>query len=77
MTSEEHAAEVRSIVDRLEGRILGPGMLQYDDGSGVQRFERKPLDTIVEDALEEIEDLIVYACQLHIRLRQTRDLLPF
>lgn len=77
MTSEEHAAEVAVIVDRLTDRILGPGMIQYDDGSGVQRFEKRPLDAIVTDALEEIEDLIVYACQLHIRVRQIRDLVPF
>jgi hypothetical protein len=77
MTSEEHAAEVAAIVDRLTDRILGPGMIQYDDGSGVQRFEKRPLDAIVQDALEEIEDLIVYACQLHIRVRQIRDLVPF
>lgn len=77
MTSEEHAAEVAAIVGRLSDRILGPGMLQYDDGSGEQRFEKRPLDAIVQDALEEIEDLIVYACQLHIRVRQIRDLVPF
>jgi len=77
MTSEEHAAEVAAIVDRLTDRILGPGMIQYDDGSGVQRFEKRPADAIVQDALEEIEDLVVYACQLHIRVRQIRDLVPF
>jgi len=47
---------------------LGPGAEQYDDGSGVQRFEEKPLDGIVADAVEEIDDLIVYLCQLRIRL---------
>lgn len=77
MTSQEHAAQVAEIVDRLTGRILGPGAEQYDDGSGEQRFEGRPLDAIVQDALEEIEDLIVYACQLHIRVRQIRDIVPF
>lgn len=77
MTSEEHAAEVAEIVGRLTGRIVGVGAEQYDDGSGQQRFEGRSLDAIVQDALEEIEDLIVYACQLHIRVRQIRDVVPF
>lgn len=77
MTSEEYAAEVATIVGRLSDRIMGPGMLQYDDGSGLQRFEKRPMEAIVQDALEEIEDLIAYACQLHIRVRQIRDSVPF
>lgn len=77
MTSGEYAAEVANIVARLQDRIMGPGMLQYDDGSGSQRFEGRPLDAIVQDGLEEIEDLIAYACQLHIRLRQIRDAVPW
>lgn len=77
MTSEEYSQEVAGIVGRLSDRIMGPGMLQYDDGSGLQRFERRAWDAIAEDALEEVEDLIAYACQLHIRLRQIRDSVPF
>jgi hypothetical protein len=77
MTSEEYATEVATIVERLGDRIMGPGMLQYDDGSGLQRFEKRPMEAIVQDALEEIEDLIAYACQLHIRVRQIRDSVPF
>jgi hypothetical protein len=77
MTSGEYAAEVATIVERLGDRIMGPGMLQYDDGSGLQRFEKRPMEAIVQDALEEIEDLIAYACQLHIRVRQIRDSVPF
>ena len=77
MTSEEHATEVEVIVARLSDRIMGVGMLQYDDGSGLQRFEKRPMEAIVQDALEEIEDLIVYACQLHIRVRQIAGSVPF
>ena len=76
MTSEEHATEVETIVARLSDRIMGVGMLQYDDGSGLQRFEKRPMEAIVQDALEEIEDLIVYACQLHIRVRQIAGSVP-
>ena len=77
MTSEEHATEVAAIVGRLSDRIMGVGMLQYDDGSGVQRFEKRPLEAIVQDTLEEIEDLVVYACQLHIRVRRIAESVPF
>lgn len=68
MTSDEHADAVAEIVGSLRGRILGVGAEQYDDGSGVQRFERKPLDRIKVDAVEEIDDLIVYLCQIRMRV---------
>lgn len=59
---------VAAIVGSLTDRIMGPGAEQYDDGSGVQRFETKPMDAIVRDAVEEIDDLIVYLCQVRLRL---------
>ena len=68
MTSEQDAVMVAAIVGSLTDRIMGPGAAQYDDGSGIQRFEKKPLDSIVTDAVEEIDDLIVYLCQLRMRL---------
>ena len=68
MTSEEHADGVQEIVESLRGRILGIGAEQYDDGSGVQRFERKSLVQIQTDAVEEIDDLIVYLAQIRMRL---------
>lgn len=67
MTSEEHAAIVNHLVRRLYTRVMGPGEEQYSGGD-TQRFESRALDRIVEDALEEVEDLIVYAVQLWIRL---------
>jgi hypothetical protein len=44
------------------------GAEQYDDGSGVQRFEGRDLGDIVTDAVEEIDDLIVYLCQIRMRV---------
>lgn len=70
MTSEEHADAVEATLEALRGRILGVGAQQYDDGSGIQQFERKRLEAIVTDAVEEIDDLIVYLCQLRIRLTE-------
>lgn len=68
MTSEEHADSVEMIVESLRSRILGVGADQYDDGSGVQRFETKALAHILTDAVEEIDDLIVYLCQIRMRV---------
>lgn len=68
MTSEEHADDVQATVESLRSRILGVGADQYDDGSGVQRFEIKALEHIRGDAIEEIDDLIVYLCQIRMRL---------
>ena len=69
MTSREFADHVQRIVESVRGRILGIGLAQYDLGPEQgQRFETRPLDQIVVDALEEIDDLIVYAAQLRIRL---------
>lgn len=70
MNSQQHAVAVAAIVGSLTDRILGPGAEQYDDGSGVQRFEKRPLGDIRTDAVEEIDDLIVYLCQLRLRLTQ-------
>lgn len=76
MTSEEHADAVEAIVASLRGRIMGVGADQYDDGSGVQRFENRPLGAILTDAVEEIDDLIVYAAQLRIRVTRLLDTFP-
>lgn len=77
MTSQEFADAVDRIVQAVRGRIIGVGMAQYDLGQDQgQRFETRPIEQIVVDALEEIDDLIVYAAQLRIRLERLRDSLP-
>lgn len=73
MTSEELADQVSRAVYATRDRVLGPGQEQYDDGSGVQKFERLPLPDLATWALEEIDDLIVYAVMLRIRVQQLAD----
>jgi hypothetical protein len=73
MTSEEYADRIQIITDRVKSRVLIQGDQVYSLGN-VQRFEEKDTNQIVQDALEEIEDLIAYACQLHIKLTAWRDL---
>lgn len=68
MNSREFADQVTNIVTALRHRIIGIGTDQYEQPDGTQRFETRPIEQIVIDALEEVDDLIVYAAQLRIRL---------
>lgn len=77
MTSDELAQAVEATVNSLKHRVKGVGAAQYDDGSGVQRFERKRVADIAIDAMEEIDDLIVYAVQMRLRLVALLGRLPF
>ena len=71
MKSSDLSQEVADIVIRLASRIQGPGDETYSEGD-TQRFESGLIDEIFNDAIEEIEDLIVYSCQLHIRVEMLR-----
>lgn len=70
MTSEQLADQVEGIVRAVRSRILGPGAEQYDDGSGVQKFERLTLPELAAWLTEEADDLIVYAAMLRIRVER-------
>lgn len=67
MTIEELADQVQAAIDAARHRVLGVGAAQYDDGSGVQRFEMLPAAELAAWLLEEADDLIVYAVMLRIR----------
>ncbi len=70
MSSEELAKYTSDFVNRCMNRILTVGHDQYDQG-GHQRFEIHSIADVCQMALEEIEDLAVYAAMLHIKLRRT------
>ena len=67
MTSEQLADAVEAAIGACRGRVLGVGADQYDDGSGVQKFEMLPAAELAAWLLEEADDLIVYAVMLRIR----------
>lgn len=67
MTSEQLADAVEAAIGACRGRVLGVGADQYDDGSGVQKFETLPAAELAAWLLEEADDLIVYAVMLRIR----------
>lgn len=75
MKSEELAAQVRTTIEACEKRILGIGREQYEEDNEEQLFERLPIPKLVTMAEEELEDIIVYAVMLRIRLNRFMALL--
>jgi hypothetical protein len=69
VTTEEFDSHVIETIKRVSHRVTGIGADQYVQPDGTQRFESRLIADIITDAMEEVEDLIVYSCQLHIRLQ--------
>jgi hypothetical protein len=55
----------------LESRIMGVGADQYDSGNR-QALEDKSLDRVLDEAMEEIDDLLVYLAWARIRVQRVR-----
>ncbi len=55
----------------LESRIMGVGAEQYDSGNR-QALEDKSVDRVLDEALEEIDDLLVYLTWVRIRVQRVR-----
>lgn len=79
MTSAGLAREVISqgteVLDTFQAsarRVMGVGDQQYSQIDG-QKFENMPVDDLLAWANEELEDVIVYAVMLRIRLARLRD----
>jgi len=69
MTSEELADGVVECVLSLRERILGVGAREYDpDEEDMQPIEMKSVEELILDALQEIDDMIVYATVLRMRV---------
>ena len=69
MTSDELAQQVAAFTIRACARVTGVGAEQYDDGTGVQRFETLPIEELFDWAHEELEDIVVYATMLSLKLK--------
>jgi hypothetical protein len=76
MTTEELLDRMITIHEKVAVRVEGIGDHQYkqsfNDGTELQAFEDKPLDKIMVDTLEEIQDAIAYLMFLHIRVERLR-----
>lgn len=71
MTSEELSNQVTNCVESLRSRIMGTGHDQYSNG-GEQKIEKKNNEQLIKEAIEELDDLIVYAAVLRSRLNNLR-----
>jgi hypothetical protein len=71
MTSEQLAKAITHMLKSLESRIMGVGAEQYDSGDR-QALEDKSVDKVLDEALEEIDDLLVYLSWARIRTQKVR-----
>lgn len=72
ITSGQLAVGVGEFINDAQMRVLGVGREQYDEGDG-QKFERMPLPQLCDWALEELQDVAVYAAMLAIRIQRIKD----
>jgi len=72
MTSEELAESVVDCIESVRERIIGTGDEQYSLGD-TQRIETKSNNDILKEAIEELDDLIVYVAVLRNRVAQLRN----
>lgn len=72
MTPDQLAEHVRTFVGGCIDRVVGVGAEQYSQGS-TQKFEVMPLGQLIDWTDEELQDVVVYAVMLSIRLRGIRD----
>ncbi len=72
MTSEELASVIAQTIESVKHRILNVGDQQYSFGDK-QKIETKTISEVLVDALEEVDDLLVYISVIRIRLDQLRN----
>jgi hypothetical protein len=72
MTSEELASVIGQTIESVKHRILNVGDQQYSFGDK-QKIETKTIKEVLVDALEEVDDLLVYISVIRIRLDQLRN----
>jgi hypothetical protein len=69
MTPNELADSIEAMIQHIKGRIMGVGATQYDSGT-VQQIETLTRNELIINAVEEIDDALVYLS--HLRLRLTK-----
>jgi hypothetical protein len=71
MTSEQLAKAIAHAISNVEGRILKIGADQYDLGD-IQKIELKTPSEVLDDAIEELDDLLAYIAWTRIRVQKIR-----
>jgi transcriptional regulator NrdR family protein len=74
MTKEELARAIAHTIANVESRVLNIGAQQYDEGTK-QKIESKSITQILDEALEELDDLLAYISFTRIRVQRLRALL--
>jgi len=69
MTPNDLAESIGAMIEHIKGRIIGIGASQYDSGT-VQQIETLTQNELIINAVEEIDDALVYLA--HLRLRLTK-----
>ena len=69
MTPEDLAYEVEDAIRYCRRRVLTVGANQYSEDEDRQKFEGMHPAELMEEALDEIDDLIVYAVMARIRIK--------
>ncbi|CAB4194590.1 hypothetical protein UFOVP1264_45 [uncultured Caudovirales phage] len=73
MTPSELADEIDGVITHLRSRIEGTGKEQYDQGD-TQKIETFDDAEVLINAIEEIDDAIVYLAHLRVRLARAAKL---
>jgi hypothetical protein len=71
MTSEQLAKAIGHAIKNVEKRILGIGAQQYSKNDK-QKIEDKGLDQVLDEAIEELDDALVYVAWVRIRIQKLR-----
>lgn len=71
MTKDELARAIAHTISNVESRILNIGAAQYDQGTK-QKIESKSITQVLDEALEEIDDLLAYISFTRIRVARLR-----
>lgn len=74
MTSEEFADLVTEQVESLRSRIMGTGHSQYSDGDK-QKIESYSDTHLLDEAIAELDDFVVYAVYMRSRMASLRSML--
>jgi hypothetical protein len=74
MTSEEFSDLVTEQVESLRSRIMGVGDSQYSNGDK-QKIEAYSDTHLLNEAIAELDDFVVYAVYMRSRMASLRSML--
>jgi hypothetical protein len=71
MTSEELAKAITHHLKSLEDRIIKVGHKEYSLGK-TQKIETKTVGQLLDEAIEELDDLVVYLSFTRLKIQKLR-----